>query len=120
MTDVSDRSDDGASPSQSDVYLSHLSAEDRAIFLRSSGGADLEADIRLMRTIITSLSSNLGSNHRHFGVLFNALCRAVGLQAKTSGGEREFEEALLQAAEDALRALESEAGQQASAAEGSV
>ena len=103
MTDSSSQNAD----SQSDVYLSILPAEDRATFLRSSGSPDLEADIRLLRTLITSLSKNLKDDPRTFAVLFNVLCRAVGLQSKAGGGKSELEEVLLQAAEDTLREMES-------------
>lgn len=92
--------------SQSDVYLSNLPVEDRATFLRSSGSPDLEADIRLIRTIIFSLLAKLPKDSRSFAVLFNVLCRAIGLQSKSSGGKSEIEEAILQAAEDALQELE--------------
>jgi hypothetical protein len=101
---------DSTSPnadSQSDVYLDNLLEEDRATFLRSSGSPDLEADIRLIRTIITSLSKNLRADPRAFAVLFNVLCRAIGLQGKSSGGKSDIEEAILQAAEEALLELES-------------
>lgn len=100
---------DSTSPnadSQSDVYLSNLPAEDRATFLRSSGSADLEADIRLIRTIISSLSDRFSDDPRTFAILFNVLCRAVGLQSKSSGTKSEIEEAILQAAEDTLREME--------------
>ncbi len=103
MTD----SDSPNADSQSDVYLSNLPVEDRATFLRSSGSADLEADIRLIRTIISSLSAKFAHDPRALAVLFNVLCRAVGLQTKASGGKSELEEAILQAAEDTLRELES-------------
>ena len=93
--------------SQSDVYLSNLPEADRATFLRSSGSPDLEADIRLIRTMISSLSEHVPKDPRQFAVLFNVLCRAVGLQSKSSGGKSEFEEAILQAAEDTLQELES-------------
>jgi hypothetical protein len=92
--------------SQSDVYLSNLPVEHRATFLRSSGSPDLEADIRLIRTIISSLSKHVPKDPRQFAVLFNVLCRAIGLQSKSSGGKSELEEAILRAAEDALRELE--------------
>ena len=101
---------DSTSPnadSQSDVYLSNLPEADRATFLRSSGSADLEADIRLIRTIISSLSVHVPKDPRQFALLFNVLCRAVGLQSKSNGGKSELEEAILQAAEDTLQELES-------------
>jgi hypothetical protein len=108
VTDSSAPHDDAVAGSQSDVYLSNLPEEDRAIFLRSSGGSDLEADIRLLRTVITSLLANLKGNYRYFAVLFNTLCRAIGLQIKTRAGREDVEEAILQAAEDALQGLESD------------
>jgi hypothetical protein len=111
VTDSTAPNADGVADSQSDVYLSNLSDEDRAIFLRSSGNPDLEAEIRLLRTVITSLLANLRNNYRHFAVLFNALCRTIGLQIKSRAGREDVEEAILEAAEDALQELESEARQ---------
>ena len=109
VTDSTDPPTEGVARSQSEVYLSNLPEEDRTTFLRSSGAADLEADIRLLRTIITSLLENLRGNYRHFAVLFNVLCRAIGLQIKTRSGRDDVEEAILQAAEDALQGWESDA-----------
>lgn len=109
VTDSTAPNAEGVAGTQSDVYLSNLTDEDRAIFLRTSGDPDLEAEIRLLRTVITSLSANLRENYRHFAVLFNVLCRAIGLQSKPHAGRDDVEEAILQAAEDALRGLEGEA-----------
>jgi hypothetical protein len=71
-----------------------------------NGETDLADDIRLLRTVIASLTENLRDNSRHFGVLFNALARAAGLQIKTRGGSDDVEEAILRAADDALHALQ--------------
>jgi hypothetical protein len=109
VTDSTDPPTDGVAGSQSGVYLSKLPDEDRATFLRSSGDVDLEADIRLLRTIITSLLENMRGNYRHFAVLFGVLCRAIGLQLKSRSGRNDVEEAILQAAEDALQGLEGQA-----------
>jgi hypothetical protein len=109
VTDSTDPPTEGLRGSQTDVYLSNLPEEDRATFLRSSGAADLEADIRLLRTIITSLLENMRGNYRHFAVLFSVLCRAIGLQLKSRSGPSDLEETILQAAEDALQGLEAQA-----------
>jgi hypothetical protein len=106
VTDSTDPPTEGVAGSQSDVYLSKLPEEDRATFLRSSGAADLEADIRLLRTVISALLENLRGNYRHFAVLFNVLCRAIGLQNTSRSGRDDVEEAILLAAEDALQVLE--------------
>lgn len=108
MTDSTDPNVERVACSQSDVYLSNLPEKDRATFLRTSGNVDLEADIRLLRTIITSLLEDLCSNYRYFAVLFNALCRVIGLQVKSRASTEDLEEAMLQAAEDALREMEAE------------
>ncbi len=115
MTDFRAPHADRAAPSNGDAYFSRLPDEDRATFAGMTGEIDLSDDIRLIRTVIASLLVNLRDNYRHFGVLFGALARAVGLQIKTHSRADDVEDAILQAADDVLRLRSSPDGADAAA-----
>lgn len=97
---------DGRDVSNRKAYLSRMSPEDRATYALTTGDADMEDDIRLLRTIIARLLDNVTLYHRQIAALLTVLCRAISLQLKSQVAPDEVELALIEAAEEVLQEME--------------
>lgn len=90
------------------LYTSAMTPEDAALVRNASPDSDLEGEIKLLRGIIARLSPDMTANQAIILRVVAILCRAIDLQGKHKGDMSEIEQALLEAAEEALASMERE------------
>jgi hypothetical protein len=94
-------------PRPAGPYASRLTDEDREIYESTTDDLDLGYEIRLMRVALVKLSAAERANYRQITAVFNALVRGLSLQATKLADATDAEEEKGQAADQALRKLES-------------
>ena len=92
-------------PRPAGPYASHLTDKDLEIYETTTADLDLGFEIRLMRVALVKLSAANRANYRQMTAVFNALVRALSLQATKLADATESEEEKRQAADQALQKL---------------
>jgi hypothetical protein len=93
-------------PRPAGPYASRLTEEDREIYESTTADLDLEFEIRLMRVALVKLSAEMKGNFRTMTAIFNALVRAVSLQATKLADANKAEEEMGQVSDQVLQSLQ--------------
>ncbi|GAC1637555.1 MAG: hypothetical protein NVS4B2_26390 [Chloroflexota bacterium] len=84
---------------ETDPYARQLSPDDLSTYLSMTADADLSREIRLLRTVLASLSANLDKNHQAMARAAQTLLRAIYLHARQSGNDSQLQIVLDEAGE---------------------
>jgi hypothetical protein len=92
-----------SAPASQDLYLAYLPQEAQRTYRSASSETDLAGEIRLIRTVLCHMATELPGSDRAMTAILGVLVRAVALQAKQSDGTSDVERALLDAAAMVLK-----------------